>query len=171
MQSRGVPDELRAADLRIPSYAFPEDAAIALARVARYGEWLTRPLPPPVQFGDVRRDEAVAIVAAALGRGDQWLGPEEVWRLLACYGLPVLDQRIAPTAEDAARAADELGGPVALKAIVAGLVHKTEAGAVRLEPTAGRGAGYGPDMTELLRGPGWFLAPSRSSAWRPPAWK
>ncbi len=110
MQSRGVPQELRAADLRIPSYAFPEDAAIALALVARYGEWLARPVSPPVRFEDVLRDEAAAILAAALGRGDEWLGPDEVWRLLACYGLPVLDQRVVSTAEDAARAAEELGG-------------------------------------------------------------
>ena len=154
MQSRGVPAELRAADLRIPSYAFPEDAAIALARVAGYGEWLTRPLPPPVQFGDVRRDEAVAIVAAALGRGDQWLGPEEIWRLLACYGLPMVDQRIAPTAEEAARAAEELDVAVALKAVVAGLVHKTEAGAVRLNLRPGEVLATARHLTELLQGAG-----------------
>jgi acetyl coenzyme A synthetase (ADP forming)-like protein len=132
MQSRGVPQELRATDLHIPSYAFPEDAAIALARVARYGEWLGRPVYRPVRFEDIRRDEAAAIVAAALGRGDEWLGPEEVYRLLSCYGLPGLDQRIVSNPEDAARAAEEFGGPVALKAIAPGLVHKTEAGAVRL---------------------------------------
>ncbi|HET8622513.1 MAG TPA: GNAT family N-acetyltransferase [Gemmatimonadales bacterium] len=151
MQSRGVPEELRAADLRIPSYAFPEDAAIALARVAWYGEWLTRSLSLPARFEDVRRDEAAAIVAAALGRGDPWLGPEEVWRLLACYGLPVLDQRIVPTAEDAARAAEELGGLVALKAIAAGLVHKTEAGAVQLNLRMGEVPAAGRRMTELLQ--------------------
>jgi acetyl coenzyme A synthetase (ADP forming)-like protein len=151
MQSRGVPQELRAADLRIPSYAFPEDAAIALARVARYGEWLARPLLPPVRFEDVRRDEAAAIVAAALGRGDEWLGPDEVWRLLSCYGLPVLDQRIAPNAEDAARAAEDFGGPVALKAIAAGLVHKTDAGAVRLNLRPDEVLATARNMAELLQ--------------------
>jgi acyl-CoA synthetase (NDP forming) len=151
MQSRGVPQELRAADLRIPSYAFPEDAAIALARVAWYGEWLARPVAPPVRFDDVRRDEAAAIVAAALGRSDSWLGPDEVWRLLACYGLPVLDQRIARTAEEAARAAEELGGLVALKAVAAGLVHKTEAGAVQLDLRTGEVLAAARRMTELLQ--------------------
>ncbi len=133
MQARGVPDELRAADVHVPSYAFPEDAAIALARVTRYGEWRARPAVPPVHFGDMRRDEAAAIVAVALGRKGGWLDPDEVWRLLACYGLPVLEQRIVATASEAAAAAAALGCTVALKAIAPGLVHKTEAGAVRLD--------------------------------------
>jgi acyl-CoA synthetase (NDP forming) len=151
MQSRGVPQDLQAADLRIPSYAFPEDAAIALARVSRYGEWLARPVSPPVRFEDVLRDEAAAILAAALGRGDEWLGPDEVWRLLACYGLPVLDQRVVSTAEDAARAAEELGGVVALKAVAPGLVHKTEAGAVRLNLRSDQVAATARSMAEALR--------------------
>ena len=157
MQSRGVPQELRSADLRIPSYAFPEDAAIALARVARYGEWLGRPLQPAVRFEDVRRDEAAAIVAAALGRGEEWLGPDEVWSLLFCYGLSGLDQRIVPNAEAAASAAEELGGPVALKAIVPGLVHKTEAGAVRLNLRPEEVLATARAMAELLQGTGRVL--------------
>jgi acetyl coenzyme A synthetase (ADP forming)-like protein len=133
MQARGVPPELRAADVRVPSYAFPEDAAIALSRVARYGAWRARPPIPPAQFADVRRDAAAALVAAALGRGDEWLAPNDVWALLSCYGLPLLAQAVVTTGEEAAKAAAGLGSElVAIKAVVPGLVHKTEAGAVRL---------------------------------------
>jgi acyl-CoA synthetase (NDP forming) len=128
-----VPAELRADDVRIPSYAFPEAAAIALARVARYGEWLARPPEPPAHLPEVRRDEAAALIAAALGRGAGWLAPEEVVKLLSCYGVPTLEQRVAPTPEEASRQAGYLGGEVAVKALVPGLVHKTEADAVRLK--------------------------------------
>ncbi|MBI4260322.1 MAG: GNAT family N-acetyltransferase, partial [Actinobacteria bacterium] len=38
MSAKGVPAELREGGVRIPSFAFPEDAARALARVAQYGE-------------------------------------------------------------------------------------------------------------------------------------
>ena len=44
----------------------------------------------------------------------------------------LIAQRVVASAEDAAAAAEEIGGKVALKAIAPGLVHKTEAGAVRL---------------------------------------
>ena len=122
-------------------------------------------------FGDVPRDEAAAIVAAALGRGDEWLAPDEIWRLLACYGLPVLDQRVVSTAEDAARAAEELGGVVALKAVAPGLVHKTEAGAVRLNLRPSEVLATARQMAELLQGAGMIPAASRFSGWRLPVWK
>jgi acyl-CoA synthetase (NDP forming) len=132
MSSLGVPAELRAPDVRVPAFVFPEAAAFALAHVVRYGEWRERPLAPVPHLANVRRDEAAAIVAEALGRGGGWLPPADVTRLLDCYGLTVADQRLAATPDEAGAAAEALGGEVALKAIAPALVHKTEAGAVRL---------------------------------------
>jgi acyl-CoA synthetase (NDP forming) len=151
MQSRGAPAELRAADLQIPSYAFPEAAAIALARVARYGEWLAQAPEPPPQFADRRRDEATALIASALERGPGWLRPEEVVTLLSCYGLPTVEQRVAATPEEAARQATELGGEVALKGLAPRLIHKTEADAVRLRLEPGSVRSAAQEMAERLR--------------------
>jgi acyl-CoA synthetase (NDP forming) len=55
-----------------------------------------------------------------------------VAELLACYGLPTVEQRIVRTPDEAGAAAAALGGDVALKAVAPGVVHKTELGAVRL---------------------------------------
>lgn len=155
MQSEGVPPELRDAEVHVPSFAFPENAAIALARVSRYGEWRERPPETLPGFDEVRREEAAGIVAAALGRDDEgWLEPDEVHRLLLCYGLPVPAQRIAATPDDAAQAAAEIGGSVALKAIAPGLVHKTDAGAVRLGLDAARVGEEARAMADRLRGAG-----------------
>ena len=157
MQARGVPDELRSSDVRLPSYAFPEDAAAALARVARYAEWRARPLEPSVRLDDLRRDEATAIVATALGKVE-WLDSADVWKLLECYGIPVLPQRIVSGIDDVAGAATDLGGPVALKAIAPGLLHKTEAGAVRLGLSTEDAAAAAREMDARLRQAG--MAPS-----------
>lgn len=132
LSARGVPDELRTAELRIPSFAFPEAAATALARVARYGEWRARPQSEPPRFDGLRRDEAAAIVATALARGNGWLTAEETASLLSCYGLPLVEQRIVTSPQEAGVAAQQIGGEVALKAVGPGLLHKTESGAVRL---------------------------------------
>lgn len=132
MSSRGVPEQLRTPDVRIPSFAFPEDAAIALARVTRYGEWRAQPVVRPPELPGLRRDEAAAIVAAALGRGEGWLAADKVHALLSAYGLPVARQRVVTTADEAATAASEFGVPVALKAIAPGVLHKTDLGGVRL---------------------------------------
>jgi acyl-CoA synthetase (NDP forming) len=133
MSARGFPEVLQTAEVRVPSYAFPEAAAIALARVARYGEWRARPPSAPPRLEGLRRDEAAALVAGALQRGEGWLTPEEVAGLLMCYGLPVVPQRVAAGPEAAGEAAREMRGKVALKAIAAGLVHKTDLGGVRLD--------------------------------------
>ncbi|MCX7624421.1 MAG: acetate--CoA ligase family protein, partial [Thermomicrobium sp.] len=132
LSSRGVPEALQASDLRVPSYAFPEAAAIALARAAQYAEWRDRPTTPPPDFPDIRRDEAASVVASALGRGGGWLDPAETERVLACFGIPVVEQALVATPEEAARVARELGGLLVLKAVAPGLTHKTERGAVRL---------------------------------------
>jgi acetyl coenzyme A synthetase (ADP forming)-like protein len=126
------PKELGTAEFRIPSYSFPETAAIALARATRYRQWRDRRETYPAKFADVRTDEAAAVVASALVRGEGWLTPDEVATISSCYGLPLIEQRIVANSEEAATAAREIGGDVALKAIAPGLVHKTEAGAVRL---------------------------------------
>ncbi len=132
LSAQQPPPELRTARFNIPSYSFPETAAIALARATHYQQWRERRETYPAKFADIRADEAAAVVASALARGEGWLLPNEVAKLCSCYGLPLIAQRVVASAEDAAAAAEEIGGKVALKAIAPGLVHKTEAGAVRL---------------------------------------
>lgn len=63
---------------------------------------------------------------------DGWLAPERLFPLLASWGLPVMPWRLVEDAEAAVEAAIATGFPVVLKAVRTGLVHKTEAGAVRL---------------------------------------
>jgi acetyl coenzyme A synthetase (ADP forming)-like protein len=112
------------------SFAFPEQAAIAAAGAVEYGRWRDRPPGPVPRFADVRSDEADAILASALSRGEGWLQPEEVDALLACYGIPMAASRVAFTPEEAGARAAELGVPVAVKAV--GPLHKTDVGGVRL---------------------------------------
>ncbi len=125
---RGTP----AAGHALPTYRFPEDAARALARVAHHAEWRSRDPGSIPDFEHLRGDAAAALIAEALARGGGWLRPDEVAALLDCYGVPLAAWRIADSPAAAGAAAGELGVPVALKAIAPGLVHKTEAGAVRL---------------------------------------
>jgi acyl-CoA synthetase (NDP forming) len=119
---------------RLPRYRFPEDAARALVWAVEYGSWRQRPEGHVPALPGTRHEEAAALLAAALADGPapRWLAPAQVSRLLACYGLPVAEWRLAGSPEEAGAAAAALGGPVALKAVAPRLVHKTEAKAVRL---------------------------------------
>jgi len=119
----------------VPAYAYPEAAARALARAARYGTWRSRPPGTVPVFADVRAEQARSVVASFLARmpGGGWLSAEEADGVLRCYGLPMVEFRRAADADAAAAAAAGLGGHVVLKADVPGLLHKTAAGAVELD--------------------------------------
>ena len=119
----------------VPAYAYPEAAARALARAARYGTWRSRPAGTVPEFTDVRAADARSIVDSFLARmpGGGWLSAEEADRLLRCYGLPMVPFRRAAGADAAVEAAAGLGGHVVIKAEVPGLLHKTAAGAVELD--------------------------------------
>jgi acetyl coenzyme A synthetase (ADP forming)-like protein len=132
MTAEGIPASLREGEAHVAGFAYPESAARALGRAAQRAEWLRRPhgvVPTPA---GIDRATAEGVVEAALARGeDVWLEPGEARRLLVAYGIPVVDERIAANAAEAAAAAGELGYPVVVKSAEPG-AHKTEAGGVAL---------------------------------------
>jgi len=116
----------------VPTYMFPESAALALARAAGYGTWLERPAGRAPEFTDIRSANARRVVEVALARGGGWLTLTESQEVAAAFGVPVAAARLAVTIEDAVAAAEGLGFPVALKAAGPTIVHKSEVGGVRL---------------------------------------
>jgi acyl-CoA synthetase (NDP forming)/GNAT superfamily N-acetyltransferase len=119
----------------VPAYAYPEAAARALARAARYGSWRSRPAGTVPELGNLRVADAQSIIDSFLARmpGGGWLSAGEADDLLRCYGIPMVEFRRAGNADMAVGAAARLGGHVVIKADVPGLLHKTDAGAVELD--------------------------------------
>lgn len=80
-------------------------------------------------------------------------------------GIPVVEDHIADTAEQAARIAAKLGYPVVLKGLLADVVHKTELGLV--QPYVGDEAALiklGGEMLDRMKGKGRLLVQQRVSA-------
>ncbi len=113
----------------LPTYYFPESAARAMVALCRYAELKQRPRLEPRAF-EVDRDRAADLLKAPAEEG--WLSGEVASDLMRAYGIPLVEERRARTAGEAAAAAAELGYPVVLKAEAPGLVHKTDAGGVVL---------------------------------------
>ena len=151
MADDAAPIEPRRSGRPIPVYMFPEEAARALGHAAAYGRWRATPAGWIPTFDDCRPDEAAAVIARALGRGDGWLAPSDVTSLLDCYGLRSPASRQVEDAAAAGRAALELGGTVALKAVAAGLVHKSDAGGVRVALKPEQVESAAREMTTRLR--------------------
>ena len=140
----------------------PEAAARAVGHAAARARWLARPDDHVRRPAAVDRAAGAAVVAEALAHGDEWLAPDRAQRLAEAYGLPLAPARIAATVDGVAPAAAALNGPVALKAIAPGLVHKTETGAVSLDlgdPDTARRAAVDLDARLRSRGyePSGFL--------------
>jgi acyl-CoA synthetase (NDP forming) len=137
MADGGRPQPLIVEGERIPAYAFPENAARALAKVATHAEWRAKPAGLLWSFENIRAEEARAICRRALdARGEGWLSSDETHALLGAFGLPLAAGTIARTADEAAALALVLGFPVAAKLAARDLPHKTDAGVVRLNVTS-----------------------------------
>lgn len=80
--------------------------------------------------GDWQLSEAEAPALPDFPPGD--LDEAQAKAALATLGLTVPEGRVVAGADAAQRAAREIGFPVVLKALVPGLLHKTEAGAVAI---------------------------------------
>jgi acetyl coenzyme A synthetase (ADP forming)-like protein len=117
----------------IPAYSFPENAIRALGRSAAYAAWRRQPPALFWTFDDVHVETARSLCRSVLqSRGDSWLTPEELDRLLAAFAIPVVSGTVARSEEEAIAVAGIAGYPVALKLSAPDVLHKTEAGGVRL---------------------------------------
>ncbi len=116
----------------IPSYLFPENAARSLAAMATYREYLARE-EGEFRVFDVDRGKAEEIVSKVRADSRTRLHETESLELLQAYGFNIVETRMAHSLEKALELAEEIGYPVALKAIHPKIVHKTEYGAVALD--------------------------------------
>jgi len=133
MADPGRPEPLDAGGERIPAYAFPENAARALAKITSYAEWRTQPPGLLWGFDDVHAEDARDICRGAVAaRGETWLTDEEMRRVLNAFGLPLGASAVAHTADEAAALAAVVGFPVVAKILSSRVQHKTEIGGVRL---------------------------------------
>jgi acyl-CoA synthetase (NDP forming) len=133
LSAEGIPAALRKTPAPAALFTYPESAARALGLAAQRAEWLRRPAGTVPEVEGIDTAAAERIVANALGAADDiWLTPAETRELLTAYGLPLVEERLAESTEDAVEAARKLGFPVVVKSAVAG-AHKTETGGVALD--------------------------------------
>ena len=115
----------------VPVYRFPENAAKAFGALYRYSKWLNRQILAPFQLKhDTER--ASTIIADALAAGKTYLGELDGLALLDCYGFNTLPTHLATTADEAAAIAEKMELPVVMKIVSPQIIHKSDAGGVRV---------------------------------------
>ena len=119
---------------RVPEYRFPERAAEALAVLAQRADHMAslETLGVPLkELEDVDPDLAGSILSE-YGSGEI-ISPKDTFHLLDAYGIPTLQPQLSKTPRQAARLAEDLGYPVALKIASPQITHKSDVGGVRLQ--------------------------------------
>ena len=101
----------------LPSYLYPEAAALALARLVERSEWLSRaegvvPEPDGVDLVAARMLVDTVLVEAPEGA---WLDRASATQLLSYFGIDVPAAVAVGSPDEAAVEAEALGWPVALK--------------------------------------------------------
>ncbi len=123
------------AQANIPTYDTPEAAVRAFLHIVRYQrnqEILTQTPPSaPTDFSP-SPGAARAIVEQALAEGRELLTEPEAKSVLAAYGIPVVETRVAQTPLEAAQVSEQIGFPVALKILSPDITHKSDVGGVVL---------------------------------------
>jgi acetyltransferase len=128
-------------DAGIATNGYPDAAARLFHDLWRYSDNLRGLYETPSllpEEGDQALAAAGSVVASALlkqaeAEGRTLLSEAEAKRLLASYGIPVVETRLARSAEEAVEAAAAIGYPVVLKLSSTLISHKSDVNGVWLD--------------------------------------
>ncbi len=121
----------------IPTFSYPDTAARMFTYMWKYsynmrGLYQTPMFPATAPDGESAKEKAGKIVAAARAGGRTILTEFESKQVLAAYGIPTVETRIARSEDEAAEAAEAIGFPIVLKLFSETITHKTDVGGVQL---------------------------------------
>lgn len=112
-------------NVNVPIFNTPESMIRVMKLQQRYHAWKKEPSFTTSLPGGIDLTAATAWVASHPGtHGEEALG------LLSFFGIPVAENQVATTPDEAVQAAESIGYPVVMKVISPDAVHKSEAGGV-----------------------------------------
>jgi acyl-CoA synthetase (NDP forming) len=116
---------------RVPNYPVPERAVAAMAAMMSHHHWRGQPAIELESF-QVDRNQVRSLLSRIRADGRVAIGDAEAWEILMAYGIPTPKTFLARDPDEAARFADEIGLPVAVKIASPDILHKTDVGGVIL---------------------------------------
>ncbi len=117
----------------IPVFHSPENLAYALRQLHDYHSWRKGRMRSGFARARPASPDVLATAEELLSSHRGALGEHEAKKLLDLWGIQTTLERRASTVEEASVAAREIGYPVVLKVESPDILHKTEAGALRLD--------------------------------------
>lgn len=116
----------------IPTYDAPDLAVKALASLRKQDELLQTAHNGMYKPNDVDSEKARQIIAGARAKGRSALTEIEAKNVFKAYGLPVTPTALAHSEEEAIQLAEQIGFPIVMKIVSPDILHKSDAGAVKV---------------------------------------
>jgi acetyltransferase len=117
---------------KIYNFTYPEEGALSLSKMVEYKNLLVKEIKPVKKF-NVSEEECRILVNKYLGAENKvYLTQEKADSLLKVYNIPVIPSLILSEREDVKKIDSQVGFPCVMKIISKDIVHKIDAGCVKL---------------------------------------
>ncbi len=130
----GITNRKILAEGGIPYYTYAEGAIRALTAMLRFSKWISSP-PGKVSKFNVDKVAVKKIFDQVKKEGRPNLLEEEGQEVLRAYGFPLPKSSLAKTENDAVKIAKQIGYPVVMKIASPQIIHKSDAGGVKVNLT------------------------------------
>jgi acetyltransferase len=116
----------------IPAYEAPDLAVRAMGVLKEYARLEDMKQEKAFEQSDADKDLARQIIADVRKAGRTALTEIESKKIFRAYGLPVVKTELSTTEDEAVELAEEIGYPVVLKIVSPDILHKSDAGGVKV---------------------------------------
>jgi len=118
----------------IPFYTYAEGAIRTLTAMLRFSNWISS-TPGKISNFKVNKTAVKKIIDKVKKEGRPNLLEEEGQEVLRAYGFPLPKSSLAKTENDAVKIAKKIGYPVVMKIASPQIIHKSDAGGVKVNLT------------------------------------
>ena len=123
----------------IPAYSAPDVALNAMAALREYATIRSEANDKPFVYEKADKKAAMDIIEGARKDGRDALTEIEAKGIFQAYGMPITQVKLSTSEEEAVKFAKEIGYPVVLKIVSPDILHKSDAGGVKVNITDEKG--------------------------------
>lgn len=117
----------------VPAYQAPDIALNAMAALREYAVIRESANDEPFIYAKADKKAAMDIINQARSEGRNALTEIEAKGVFAAYGMPVTKVKISTSEEEAVAIAKEIGFPLVMKIVSPDILHKSDAGGVKVD--------------------------------------
>jgi acetyl coenzyme A synthetase (ADP forming)-like protein len=116
----------------IPAYGAPDLAVNAMACLREYARFKEIAAEPDIHCKKMDKSKAMEVIEKARKEGRDSLTEIEAKQVFAAYELPVTKIALTKTEDEAVELAEKTGYPVVMKIVSPDILHKSDAGGVKV---------------------------------------